>query len=119
MARTPNALVHALDGVMENSALAMVEQQHGRRLVNRARQHERRVLRAAVADGVIDTEEQELIREARCITRGCEIALTLDVQDEEQLREPAGTLDAYITEQTRHKRHEPPTEAARTRTVTA
>lgn len=118
MARTPNALVNALNGVMENSALAMEEQRHGLKLLGYARRHLHSVRRLAAADGRIDPAEQEAITEASRLVRGCEVSLALDVRDEEELRETAGTLDTYIQETSRHrKRHEPPMEAARTHTL--
>ena len=119
MARTPNALVHALDGVMENSALAMEEQRNGLRLLAFARRHARHVRRTAAADGVIDTREAALIREARHLVRGCEGVLALDVRDEELCRETAGELETYVIETSRHKRHEAATERPRTQSARA
>ena len=119
MSRIPTHLQRGLDGVMDNTALAMEEQRHGLRLLAFARQHARHVRCTAAADGVIDTREAALIQEARHLVRGCEGVLALDVRDEELCRETAGELETYVIETSRHKRHEAATERPRTQSARA
>ena len=118
MARTPTALSAALDGVMENSALAMEEQRLGLRLLGYARRHLHTLRRHAATDGLIDARERDEIREATILVQGCECALALDVRDEEQLRDVAGGLDGYIVERNRHQKHTDRQVAVRAHTLT-
>jgi hypothetical protein len=113
MSRPANALTATLDGLMENSALAMEEQRHDAATLILCTQAWRELHRPVVSlESLRALLGTVMLRTAH--------SLDMDIADEMQLRGPSGVLDGHLREVTTraHKRHEPLSQAARTHTVT-
>lgn len=107
MAREPHYLQTARETLLENSALAMEEQRIESQVLKVARKLRHGVRRMALDDGLLDGNDREALHLADLLVQGCEMSLTLDVRDEEMLRDGNRALDAYSVSVT-HKRHEAP-----------
>ena len=82
MSREPHHLQTARETLLENSALAIMDEQRvNSQVLQVARKLRHGVRRMALDDGVLGTLDREILRLADLLVAGCEMSLTLDVRD--------------------------------------